>query len=156
MVLSSEHRVNSPTDSLAQEAIHKFLKINRYLRIYSRQMDKQGVRPRQLAVLRFLLEAGEVTVGQVQAYLYCSPSTTSAIIAKLEESGYVTRSRSAEDNRVVVVNLTAEGRAIAEDMPLGGIPLLRSKIGDLSATRLETINSALSDLMELMEIQEDE
>ncbi|MEM7131495.1 MAG: MarR family transcriptional regulator [Chloroflexota bacterium] len=148
--------MNNPTEPQAQEAIHKFLQINRYLRSYARQIHKEGVRPRQLAVLRFLMDAGEVTVGQVQAYLYNSASTTSAIIAKLEEAGYVTRSRSVEDNRVVVVNLTEAGRSIVEHVPLGGIPLLRNKIGELSGERLETINKALSDLMELMEIEEDE
>lgn len=148
--------MTSSTDRLAQEAVHKFLKLNRYLRSYARQMDKHGVRPRQFAVLRFLLESGEATVGQVQGHLYCSPSTTSATIARLEESGHVTRSRSDRDNRVVVVNLTAKGRDIAENMPLGGIPLLRRRIGELSTTNLETINDALSDLMKLMEIEEDE
>lgn len=140
--------------SLAEQAAHKFLLINRYLRQYSRQMDNQGVRPREFSVLRFLLEGGPATVGQIQEYLYRSASVASTVIDKLEEAGHVTRTRSLEDNRVVMVELTPAGQAIAEQVPMGGIPLLRRRLPTLSEARLVQMNGALDDLMELMEITE--
>jgi DNA-binding MarR family transcriptional regulator len=145
--------LTEPRLSLAEQAAHKFLIINRYLRQYVRQMDNsQGVRPREFSVLRFLLEGGPATVGQIQDYLYHSASVTSTVIAKLEEAGHVTRTRSIDDNRVVVVELTPTGQAIAEQAPMGGIPLLRRRLPTLSEARLVRINGALDDLMELMEI----
>lgn len=140
--------------NLAEQAAHKFLLINRYLRQYARQMDDQGVRPREFSVLRFLLERGPATVGQIQEYLYRSASVASTVIAKLEEEGYVTRTRSTDDNRVVIVELTPAGQRIAEQAPMGGIPLLRRRLPALSAERLERLNDALDDLMALMEITE--
>jgi DNA-binding MarR family transcriptional regulator len=142
------------TELLASEAIHKFLNLNRYLRQYARQMDQQGVRPREFSVLRFLLEAGVATVGRVQDYLYCSASVASTVIAGLEEKGFVTRTRSPEDNRVVIVELTAAGRELATQTPLGGIVLLRRRLQTLSNERLTVINTALADIMELMEVTE--
>jgi DNA-binding MarR family transcriptional regulator len=138
--------------SLSDQAAHKFLLINRYLRQYARQMDSQGIRPREFSILRFLLEKGPATVGQVQEYLYRSASVASTVIAKLEEAGHVTRTRSTEDNRVVVVELTPAGQAIAEQAPMGGIPLLRRRLPTLSEARLARLNAALDDLMDLMEI----
>lgn len=138
--------------ALSEEVIHKFLRLNRFLRRYARQMDSQGIRPRQFAVLRFLLEAGSATVGQVQSYLYLSASTTSMVIAHLEESGYVTRTRSEEDNRVVVVALTPAGREIAQNTPLGGISLLRRRLGNLPPEKLRLLDEALAEIMQLMEV----
>lgn len=141
---------------LADAAIHKFLLLHRHLRQYTLQMDDHGVRPREFSVLLFLLENGPATVGQVQEYLYHSPSTTSAILAQMEEAGYVTRTRAAHDNRVVITALTAAGRTIAEQGPLGGIPLLRRRLPQLAPQRLANINRALEDMMELMEVRETE
>lgn len=137
---------------LAEEVIHKFLQVNRYLRQYARQMTDQGIRPQELAILRFLQESGPVTVGQVQAYLYRSAGTTSMIIAQLEEAGLVTRTRSAQDNRVVIVELTPAGRDMARNMPLAGIGLLRQRLGTLSDERLRLLDEALAEIMQLMEV----
>jgi MarR family transcriptional regulator, organic hydroperoxide resistance regulator len=152
----STHAPERTTEELAGEAIHKFLILHRYLRQYARQMDEQGVRPREFSVLRFLLEAGPATVGQVQEYLYCSASVASTVIAGLEERGYVTRTRSTEDNRVVIVELTPAGQEAASTTPLGGIVLLRRRLRALPEERLAVINAALTDIMELMEVTEGE
>ena len=37
-----------------------------------------------------------------------------------------------QDNRVVIVELTSAGQEIAENTPLGGLPLLRRRLGDLA------------------------
>jgi DNA-binding MarR family transcriptional regulator len=144
------------TDLLAGQAIHKFLILYRYLRQYARQIDERGIRPREFSVLRFLLEGGAATVGGVQDYLYCSASVASTVIGGLEEKGLVTRTRSVEDNRVVIVELTEEGAALADQMPLGGIVLLRRRLPALPPEQLQEINHALSEIMALMEVPEDE
>ena len=99
---------------LATEVVRKFLLLNRYLRQYARQMDDQGIRPVEFSVLHFLEENGPSTVGQVQEFLFRSASTTSTVLSRMEEAGYVTRVRSAEDNRVVIVELTTTGRELAQ------------------------------------------
>lgn len=143
-------------DEVAKEILHRFLVLNRYLRKYARQITDQGISPRDFSVLLFLLEQGPVTVGDVGAYLYRSASVASTLIGQLEEAGFVERTRSAEDNRVVIVTLTEAGRALAKNAPVGGIPLLRRRLNTLPADRLERINDALADLMQLMEVTEEE
>jgi len=139
-------------DILAEEVIHKFLTMNRYLRQRARQMTGQGIRPSEFAVLHLLRESGPATVGQVQAYLYRSPGTTSMMIAKLEEAGYVTRTRSEQDNRVVIVELTPAGRDLVQNMSLGGILLLRQRLHNLPVERLQRLDEALAEIMRLMEV----
>ncbi len=147
---------DSSSADLAVVVLQKFLVLNRYLRQYARQMDSQGIRPREFSILRFLTEHGPATVGQIQAFLYRSPSTTSTVIAQLEEGGYVTRTRSEEDNRVVIVDLTPAGRTVAQNAPMGGIPLLRRRLPSLEQEKLQVIDEALSILMELMEVTDTE
>lgn len=143
-------------DEVAGEVLHKFLILNRYLRKYARQVTSQGVRPRDLSVLLFLMENGPATVGQVQEFLYRSASVASTLVAGLEEAGYVARTRSPRDNRVVIVTLTQAGQQMAETAPLGGIPLLRRQLNTLDPERLERIDAALADLMELMDVVDEE
>jgi DNA-binding MarR family transcriptional regulator len=148
--------VNKPEHPLANDALHKFLLIHRYLRQVARQMDEQGLRPRQFAVLLYLLEQASSTVSEIQEYLYTSASTASTIISQLEEAGHVTRTRSEDDNRVVNVQLTEAGRKIAQNTPLRGIALLRRRLDALPEDRLKMLDEVMSDLMRLMEVSDSE
>ena len=140
-------------EPLSDQVFDRFLALQHFLRRHARQLiDERGLTPRDLSVLRYLLETEAATVGQVQAFVHRSPSTTSSLIAQLEEKGYVTRTRSRRDNRVVIVELTPVGRELAEDTPLGGLPLLRRRLGSLPDERLWRINEALDDIKRLMEV----
>jgi DNA-binding MarR family transcriptional regulator len=153
---TSEDAVNDQDRTLSGSALHKFLLIYRHLRRYARQMGENDVHPRQISVLRFLIEHGPATVGDIQSYLYTSASTASNLIAKLEEAGYATRTRSIDDNRVVIVEATPAGRKIANSTPLGGIGLLRARIDSLPEDRLRLIDEALGELMRMMEVSDEE
>lgn len=133
--------------------LHKFLLIYRHLRQYHRQIDEYGVRPRQASVLRYLAEHGPATAGDIQAYLYTSASTASSVIAQLEDAGQVTRTRAPEDNRVVIITITDVGRDVATRTPVGGIGLLRQRLGNLSGEQLQQMDDALAEIMRLMEVQ---
>ncbi len=135
------------------DVVHKFLILYRYMRKYSRQIQGHGIRGRQFSALRYLLDVGPLTIGQLRDYLYISDSTTSELVSRLEDIGYVTRTRCKRDNRVVFVDLTLSGREVAEHAPLGGIPLLREKLKTLSPERLAVIDDALDQILALMEIK---
>ena len=99
----------------SDHVFHIFLALQNRSRRYARQLlDESGLTPRDLSVMRFLLEAKSATVGQVQTYLHKSPSTISALLAQMEEKGYLTRTRSRDDNRVVIVELTPYGKKLAQ------------------------------------------
>lgn len=146
--------MSTPQHPLANSALHKFLMIHRHLRQVARQMDEQGMRPRHSAVLLYLLEQDSATVSEIQVYLYTSPSNASAVISQLEDAGYVTRTGSEDDNRVVNVQLTTSGKEVAQKTPLGGIALLRRRLDSLPEDRLKMLDEVMSDLMRLMEVDD--
>ena len=138
---------------LSDQVFHQFLALQHDLRRHTRQLiDERGLTPRDLSVLRYLLESESATVGQVQAFVHKSPSTTSSLIAQLEAKGYVTRTRSRKDNRVFIVELTCLGQDIAENTPLGGLPLLRRRLASLPQERLSEMKDVLGEIMDLMEV----
>lgn len=141
---------------LFTETIHAFLSVYRYLRRYSRQMHEQGISGRQIATLRYLLEAGPRTIGQLRDYLYLNDSSTSELVTRLEQAGHVSRARAEADSRVVVVTLTPAGRETALKTPLQGIPLLREKLQALPPRRLARVRDVLAELRELLEIPDDD
>ena len=141
------------SEPLSDQVFHQYLSLLGASRRYARQiMDERGLKQREFSVLRFLLESGPLTVGQVQRYIHHSPSTTSTLIAQMEQNGYVTRTRSSKDNRVVVVDLTDAGREVAKNTPLGGSPLLRRRLSRLSTKQLQQISEVVVELMNMMDV----
>lgn len=134
------------------ETIQALLSLYRHLRHYSRQVQEHGLSGRKVATLRYLLEAGPRTIGQLRDYLYLSDSSTSELVAGLEQEGLVRRARFAADNRVVLVRLTTAGRRVARQAPLGGIPLLRERLKALPPERLAQVRASLLELRRLLEV----
>lgn len=144
------------TQKQALDATQKFLVLYRHIRRYARKQQCAGVRGRDLVTLRYLHQQGRLPVGRIREYLFMSLSTTSELVKRLEQAGYVKRQRSTTDSRVVYVELTPKGAEIAEQPPTGGLPLLRERMKTLAPDRLARLDEALSDLIEMMEIDPDE
>ena len=142
-------------ESLSTQTLHRFLSLYRHLRGYARHMHSQGVSGRKISLLRYLFEAGPRTIGQLGGYLYVSDSSISELVSKLEQDGFVTRARSPDDNRVVIVTLAPAGRALAQEPPSGGMPLLRERLKTLPEERLSAINEAIAEMVKLLGIQDD-
>jgi len=147
--------MDDPTKGLYTETTRRFLTVYRHLRRSSRQMHQEGISGRKFSALRYLYEAGPRTVGQIRNYLYVSDSGASELIARLGKMGFVTRTRSETDNRVVIVDLTPAGRELAQEPPRGGVSLLRERLQTLPQERLSVINEAMTEILVLLEIDDD-
>jgi MarR family transcriptional regulator, organic hydroperoxide resistance regulator len=64
----------------------------------------------QIRALFHLAKEPEVTAGCLARNAELSPASMTAMLDQLEEWGFVSRRRSAEDRRQVLVSLTEEGR----------------------------------------------
>lgn len=144
--------MSNQDETIFGETIRAFLTLHRYVRRYGRQMQAKNLSGGKLSVLRYLLEVGPLTMGQLRDYLFVSDSSTSEKVSSLEQAGYVTRTRPPANNRVVIVDITPAGRDIAQKTPLGGIPLLRERLGALPQERLRMINEALVDILQILDI----
>lgn len=62
------------------------------------------------------MENGKSKVGDLGRRLYLDCGTLTPLLKKMEESGWLTRSRCKADERVVYVSLTDEGWALREEL----------------------------------------
>jgi DNA-binding MarR family transcriptional regulator len=145
---------DGPDNTLYSETVHAFLRVHRFLRRYSRRIREEGISGRKMSALRFLVDGGPRTVGQLGDYLAISDSTASEMVSQLSALGFVSRSRSTVDQRVVHVAATSAGRAFAVQAPLGGIPLLRERLRTLPRERLIAVRDAFEELAQLLEIDD--
>jgi DNA-binding MarR family transcriptional regulator len=76
-----------------------------------------GLSPSQLLVLREIGQRRETTPGALAAALQFSQATITSIIDRLEADGYVTRQRSAQDKRQIMLQPSATGARMAENAP---------------------------------------
>lgn len=91
----------------------------------------------QYIVMMVLWEKDEETVGEIGRKVHLDNGTLTPVIRNLTKNGYTVRRRSAEDERVVLVSLTEEGKKLkekAEEIPckIGSqLTLSREEAGEL-------------------------
>lgn len=83
---------------------------------YNPLLKPLGLTYTQYIVLLALWESGKVKVGELCQRLYLDCGTMTPMLKKMEESGWITRCRCKEDERVVYVTLTDKGRALREEV----------------------------------------
>lgn len=82
----------------------------------SRELDGFGVSLPMWRVMAALLDEGEQRLGDLARLTAIELSTLSRIAAAMEARNLVTRRRSGQDARAVIIALTAEGRAKTESI----------------------------------------
>lgn len=120
----SEHTPNAPADQeeLPQLTLDRQLcfplyaaarkVVNRYTPFFK----PLGITYTQYIVLLALWEKGSATVGDLCRRLYLDNGTVTPLLKKMEEAGFITRSRSRQDERVVTVRVTDAGWALRDQV----------------------------------------
>ncbi|MDG4721058.1 MULTISPECIES: MarR family winged helix-turn-helix transcriptional regulator [Thalassospira] len=76
-----------------------------------------GLTVPQLVVLLAIEELGAVTVREISRHVSLSQATVTTILNRLEERGFIIRTRNANDKRVVNSRLTDKGREVLINTP---------------------------------------
>ena len=88
--------------------------------LYTPYLKELGLTYTQYIVFLVLWEKDGITVGEICEKLMLDNGTVSPLLKKMEQAGYITRTRSSEDDRVVLISLTKEGKDLqkkAKDVP---------------------------------------
>lgn len=87
---------------------------------YTIALKPYGFTYTQYLCIVALLENNSLIIKDLGETLFLDSATITPVIKKLEKAGYVKRSRSFADERLVYVSLTKKGQALKE--PLASIP----------------------------------
>ena len=116
--------------------------------LYTPWLKPLGLTYTQYIVLLVLWEKDSISVSEIGEKLMLDNGTLSPLLKKLEQAGYLTRKRSSEDERVVVITLTEAGKALqekAKDIP--------GKVAGCIELPIEKVQKLYTLLNELLENQ---
>jgi homoprotocatechuate degradation regulator HpaR len=75
-------------------------------------LRKHGLSEQQWRVLRALAEAGSMDINALGEMCQIHPASLSRMLPNLEDEGRIERRPSREDQRYVIVSITAKGRTL--------------------------------------------
>lgn len=84
------------------------------VKAYKPYLDELDLTYTQYITMMVMWEHRALRVKEVGQYLYLDSSTLTPLLKRLEEKGYVTRRRSTEDERDLIVSITDTGMALRE------------------------------------------
>ncbi len=134
-VVRSFHRLFKGVDTFSKYSLRAF-----------------GVTGPQLWALRVIEEGRELTIGDLSDRMHLHISTVSGILDRLEKGRFVTRQRSASDRRVVLLKVTARGKAILARAPEPPRSRLARRLPRLSSGEIRKLLGGLHRLLDLIEI----
>ena len=86
----------------------------RIVNLYTPLLKPLGLTYTQYLVLMALWEQDAQTVGELCKRLFLDSGTVTPLLKKMESAGFLRRTRCGRDERVVIVTLTEEGKAVRE------------------------------------------
>ena len=114
--------------------------------LYTPHLKPLGITYTQYLVFLVLGEYENMKVSEIGARLYLDNGTLSPLLKKLEKEGYILRTRSHEDERIVMISLSDKGKAFYNS--LADVPL---KIGSCICMEKEKAQQLYMLLYELLE-----
>lgn len=113
-------------------------------RVYKPLLDALGLTYPQYLVMLALWERDHVPLKDIGERLFLDSGTLTPLLKRLETSGYLTRERSALDERQVIIALTRQGQALQKKATLVPKEILQAT--QCSVTELGGMREALTRL----------
>jgi len=121
------------------------------IREYQPLLDKLGITYPQYLVLLVLWENDAVTVNQIAHKLILNTNTITPLLKRMEVQGLITRDRSTDDTRKVVVALTTKGREMEKEAACIPEQLIKGfQNSTMSVEELLTLKKQLHQLIDLL------
>ena len=84
------------------------------IRLYKPYLDELNLTYTQYISMLVLWEKGSITVKELGNALYLDSGTLTPLLKKLEAKGLISRTRSKNDERNLIISITDEGAAMKE------------------------------------------
>jgi DNA-binding MarR family transcriptional regulator len=120
-------------------------------RVYKPLLDRLGLTYPQYLVMLVLWERDGVAVKEIGERLHLDSGTLTPLLKRLEQAGMIRRTRSREDERQVMIDLTSEGQALkdkARAVPPSILAASQCSVAELTAVKDEIV--ALRDRLNAM------
>jgi DNA-binding MarR family transcriptional regulator len=112
----------------------------------SERLVKMGISMAQLHILYTLQRGGEMPMSRLADVLHVSLSNATGLIDRIEERGFIERTRVPEDRRVVLIRVTEAGRRMLDEVDAVSSELLRSVFRRIGRSQLAVVGRAIAEL----------
>lgn len=150
-VILDEHRAPAPPDAQAEPAARLRLAIGKLSRRLRLKVSTGGLTPTSLSVLFTVVRTGPVRLADLADDEGLNPTMLSRVVASLAGKGLVERIADPADRRAALVEATAAGRALRDELRRGRDDLLAARLAGLSAADRKRLEAALPVLEHLAE-----
>lgn len=137
---------------LAEETFGDVLRLFRVVQANMQSLEKQsGLSGAQLWAMWQLSVMPGMKVSHLAGALFIHMSTASNLLDKLEKKGYLHRSRSPADSRVVFLHLTPQGEEVVRKLPGPLQGKLRNALQQMPVAKLDELRNGIVALLAQME-----
>ncbi|MBR8537351.1 MarR family transcriptional regulator [Carboxylicivirga sediminis] len=119
-------------------------------REYQPHLDRLGITYPQYLVFMLLWEQDERSVNEITQKLILNTNTVTPLLKRMEKQGFITRTKSTEDSRKVIIKLTTKGDELQEQAAVIPESLVKKIAGD--NMNIETLKRLKSDLDQLIKL----
>ncbi|MBR1452139.1 MAG: MarR family transcriptional regulator [Candidatus Methanomethylophilaceae archaeon] len=142
--LKLENQVCFPLYACSKEIINRYRPL----------LDKLDITYTQYITMMVLWDKKTMSVKSLGQTLYLDSGTMSPVLKNLESKGYVSRTRSTEDERTVLVSVTDKGMALREKALT--VPEGLSKCIDLPPDKWKALYDLLYEVLGAMKASENQ
>ncbi|MBM7701311.1 MarR family winged helix-turn-helix transcriptional regulator [Metabacillus iocasae] len=109
-------------------------------------LSNYTITPPQFIALQWLLEYGDMTIGELSNRMFLACSTTTDLVDRMEKSKLVMRVKDPKDRRVVRIHLLEEGERIIAEVIKKRQDYLRGVLVNFSEEDIELLQKSLQKL----------
>lgn len=136
------------------------IKIEKKLRYISGMIKQNGrkilhnypITPPQFVALQWLLEEGDLTIGELSNKISLAFSTTTDLVDRMEKNELVKRVRDEKDRRVVRIKLLDKGKVIIREVIEKRQEYLQEVLKEFTPDEVSTLFEMLELLYDRMKI----
>ncbi|NLA74185.1 MAG: MarR family transcriptional regulator [Deltaproteobacteria bacterium] len=155
MVKPSKNRPSDIHSKHTKEIIYSIRRLMQAGELYSKELDKvHKISSAQLNCLLTLQENGPLSPSQIAKLMMVNSSTITGIIDRLEHKGLVKRMRISTDRRVITIELTKNGKDLADNAPPPIQQKLFGGLSRLSENNIKNIADSLLSLTEMLDVKD--
>lgn len=141
-----------------QETTDSIIKVEKRLRYISGMIKQNGrkilhnypITSPQFVALQWLLEEGDLTIGELSNKISLAFSTTTDLVDRMEKNELVKRTRDQKDRRVVRIQLLDKGKVIIHEVIEKRQEYLEEVLEEFSEEEAATLNELLDLLYKQM------
>jgi DNA-binding MarR family transcriptional regulator len=135
--------------------IYSIRRLMRAGELYTKELNKiYNISSAQLNCLLAIHQNGPMAPSQIAKLIMINSSTITGIIDRLEQKGLVKRLRISDDRRVITVELTKNGKVLAENAPPPIQWKLIEGLNKISQRDIKGISDSLEKLTKMLEVQD--